>query len=139
MRVRSTRHPQLPANCNESLYVPARQIPIECVLAHVTTREHNDLIRAQQLVDEGVRKPVQERLPHVAVVAHRHVHLRVEFEEGECGVEFSDEHAAESRYLCFIPTTASRISARAWGRNETRGMPSRASPIVLAVRLLPDH
>ena len=65
-----------------TLYVTARQIPGDFVLAHVPTCQHEDLVRGHHFVHEGVRKPVQERPPHSAIVAHDRVHPWIESEEG---------------------------------------------------------
>ena len=87
----------MPANCNESLYVTARHTPIDFILVHVTTGENDDLVNRHHLVHEEVWKPMEKCPPHVAILGHRLVHLRVEFEEGERGFELGDERTAEAR------------------------------------------
>ncbi|CAN5376537.1 hypothetical protein BH09GEM1_BH09GEM1_05210 [soil metagenome] len=88
-----------------TLYVTARQIPIHFVLADVPTGKDDDLVCRDNLVDERVWKAMEECTPHLLIVAHRGVHLRVQAEKADRRVELGDEGASEARNTTLVPAT----------------------------------
>ena len=100
---RSRRYLFVLRACHQLSDVTTRQIPIDFVLPNVATCEHDDLVRGHSFVHEGIRKSVQKRSPHSAILAHDGVHLRMEPEEGQRGVKFGDKHTTESGRLIFVP------------------------------------
>ena len=92
--------------------VTARKSPIDFVLAHVAAREDDTLLLVHHSVHERVRKPMQQRAPHTAIVTYRRVHLGVQQKEGERGVELGDERTSQAGYTPLIPATRFAALAR---------------------------
>ena len=79
----------------------------------MATREYDDFLRRQDLVDERVRKPVQECSSHLFVGTHRRVHLGVQAEEADRRVDLRDKRAAETTDASLVLATGlSKFRAR---------------------------
>jgi len=78
----------------------------------MATREYDYFVR-DDLVDQRIRKAVQQRAPHLLVVTHRRLHGWMQTENADRRVYFRNEGASQANHAAFVPAPGlSNLCAR---------------------------